>query len=572
MALVAAVEGVGVLLLIPLLAVLGAPTTGGGMGRVTELFFRGGSDPGLDRSLAITFAALVAVIAVHGFLRHTQRLYTTRLVESYKHDLRTKLFRVLTRADWRFHLRSNTSRVAETITADVGKAGASLSETLSAARGLVHALVFLAIGLYLSSAATVVALAIGAVWIAALKAPMTRAKVAREEHSEAVEWAYAATSDLLRGMETAKSQADEERQIRRFEWAASRLPRAETEAGRSRGEERVLMTTGAAIAGSLLVLAGVRFLGLELATLLVLGYLVARLVADLGSVKRAVRAVGARSEATSRVDELLAEAASAAEPQTWRGAPTLVLREAVRLHHATLSAASTDGRARVCDVSLRVPARQTTALIGPPGGGRNTVGQLVRGLLMPDSGEVSIDGQVLEGPDLRGWRRSVGYVCRDIVLFDDTLLANLTDDDRQVPEVRHAIQAAQLGGLVAALPEGLKTPLRGLGLESFDGTRLLLGLARALLRKPQLLVVDDIGSSLNPEDEALIRRALRTVRGVVTVLVITDRLTLARDADLIHWIERGRRVESGTWSDLMGAGGRFRTLADLEPMETAGAT
>lgn len=564
------VECAGVLLLVPLLAAFGIRASSGGIGVLDDLLIASQREPGLTASLAVVFAALVSVIAVHGFIRHKLQLYTTSLVESYKLGVRSGLFRALTRADWDFHLQSDPSRIVDTITTDVSIVGASVAQAMRVIQGLIHAVLYLVLALYLSATTTVLTLVIGAVWIAALRTPMRRARSSEDERSEAVRSVHAATFDLLDGMGAAKSHADEDRHVHRFEAAAARLSKAETEVGRSHGEERVLTTTGAAIASGVLVWAGVQFLGFELATLLVLAYVFGRLMGRLRSAERALRAVGVAAEASARVDTLLSEAVSAAEPATWRGAPTLSLGEVLRLANVSCTVSGRVVTASVRDVSLEVHAGRTTALMGPPGGGRDTVGQLIRGLLLPESGEISIDGRVLEGADFRGWRKGIGYVSRDVVFFEDTIQANLTDDERRVGEVQHALHAAQLDGFLASLPRGAETLLSRIGRELDDGERLRLALARALLRRPRLLVFDDTRATLDSQEEALIRRALARLHQAMTILIITDRPSLARDADLIYWIERGRKVESGTWTELMGAGGRLRSLAEAEQMEAAG--
>jgi ATP-binding cassette subfamily C protein len=221
------------------------------------------------------------------------------------------------------------------------------------------------------------------------------------------------------------------------------------------------------------------------------------------------------------------------------------------------------GRDAAAGLDLWIEARRTTAVVGPSGAGKTTVADLVMGLVRPAAGRVVVDGRVLDEGWLRGWREGIGYVSQDTVLFHDTVRANLlwarpnAGDD----EVWEALRAAAADGFVGALPQGLDTVVGDRGVRLSGGERQRLALARALLRRPALLILDEATSALDTENERRIRDAIAALHGRVTILLITHRLSSVRDADVIHVLEAGRLVESGDWATLLAKpGGRFRDL------------
>jgi ATP-binding cassette subfamily C protein len=189
------------------------------------------------------------------------------------------------------------------------------------------------------------------------------------------------------------------------------------------------------------------------------------------------------------------------------------------------------------------------------------------GLLTPDQGTVRVDGIPLSVDVLRAWRAQVGYVPQEAFLFHDTIGANLAwaAPQADVAAMAEALDLAAAGEFVARLPEGLDTVVGERGAQFSGGERQRLALARALLRKPAVLVLDEATSALDPEGEGRIVDAITSLRGSVTTVIITHRLSLAARADVIHVLEAGRVVETGDWPTLASRPhGRFRSLCQAQ--------
>jgi ATP-binding cassette subfamily B protein len=218
--------------------------------------------------------------------------------------------------------------------------------------------------------------------------------------------------------------------------------------------------------------------------------------------------------------------------------------------------------AGLADVSFTVPPGTTTALVGASGAGKTTIARLALRLIDPQLGTVGLDGLDLRGVSLASLRASVALVPQDVALFNDTLLANIAfgDPDADEAQVWAAAEAAELAAFIAGLPQRMATRVGERGLKLSGGERQRVGLARALLANPRLLILDEATSALDGVTEAAIQATLRKVRAGRTSLVIAHRLSTIVDADQILVLRRGRIVERGTHEDLLTARGEYAAL------------
>jgi ATP-binding cassette, subfamily C, bacterial len=241
------------------------------------------------------------------------------------------------------------------------------------------------------------------------------------------------------------------------------------------------------------------------------------------------------------------------------------LRDAVRLDSVSFWYEDVPEPA-LGSVTLRIPAGQTTAIVGPSGAGKSTLADLLLGLIVPTEGRVLVDETPLTPGLLPAWRDQIGYVPQDSFHFHDTVRTNLlwARPDASEAELQEALEVAA-AGFVKRLPQGLDTVLGDRGVRLSGGERQRIALARALLRRPAMLILDEATSSLDSENERRVQDAIERLHGRLTILIITHRLTTVRRADLIHVLDGGEVVESGNWDALLnGSTGRFRSLCDSQ--------
>jgi subfamily B ATP-binding cassette protein MsbA len=225
-----------------------------------------------------------------------------------------------------------------------------------------------------------------------------------------------------------------------------------------------------------------------------------------------------------------------------------------------------DGNAALRDVTFTVPGGQTVALVGRSGAGKSTIFNLAPRLYDVSGGAVAIDGQDVRSVSLASLRRAIALVSQDVVVFDDTVAANIgfgrPDADRGAIEA--AARAAAAHDFIMRLPQGYDTVLGPAGARLSGGERQRLALARAILKDAPILLLDEATSALDAESENLVQEALKRLEAGRTTLVIAHRLATVRAADLIVVLDDGRVAETGTHDDLLARNGIYAMLYRLQ--------
>ena len=224
------------------------------------------------------------------------------------------------------------------------------------------------------------------------------------------------------------------------------------------------------------------------------------------------------------------------------------------------------------DIDLTIRAGKTTAFVGSTGSGKSTLVKLLLRFYTAQSGRILLDGTPINDLNLQDLRRAIGYVSQDTFLTDGTVAENIAygaagaSDDA----IAQAAQASESTEFIDKLPLGFATRIGERGQKLSGGQRQRLALARAILKNPPILVLDEATSAVDNETEAAIQRSLDVVSRNRTTIVIAHRLSTVRHADCIHLLENGRIVESGTHDALVRQGGGYAALWRLQTGERAG--
>ena len=227
------------------------------------------------------------------------------------------------------------------------------------------------------------------------------------------------------------------------------------------------------------------------------------------------------------------------------------------------------------DIDLDIPAGQTIALVGGSGSGKSTLINLVARFFDPSEGQISLDGQALPTLQLHDLRRQVAWVGQHVVLFDDSVAANIAYGQPQASpaDIQSAAQQAHAWDFIQQLPQGLQHPVGHNGNQLSGGQRQRIAIARAFLKNAPILLLDEATSALDNVSEQAVKQALESLRQQRTVLVVAHRLSTVRNADRIVVMERGRVVETGTHEALAAAGGAYaRLLQSAEGLQDDSAS
>ncbi|MHB8528733.1 MAG: ABCB family ABC transporter ATP-binding protein/permease [Caulobacteraceae bacterium] len=386
----------------------------------------------------------------------------------------------------------------------------------------------------------------------------------RRALNEADSEAAAMAVDALMNYETIKAFGSEERMVDEYHRALMTYAQAAVKANTSlqvlNGVQAVVLSLGLAattLLAGLEVLHGRMSLGGVTACVLILQTVYAPLF-TLGTNYRLIRQAFVDMEqmlGLMAVRPEIVESPSARDLPPASGSGARLLFENVAFRHAARSV-GVDG------IDFEAGPGTTLALVGPSGAGKTTIVRLALRLVDPQAGRVLIDGVDLKEAREASLRAAVALVPQDVALFNATLGSNIAFADPDASEARvwAAADAAELADFIRGLPQGMATRVGERGLKLSGGERQRVGLARALLADPRLLILDEATSALDGPTEAAIQATLRKVRTGRTTLVVAHRLSTIADADQILVVKRGRIVERGDHAGLLAAGGEYAAL------------
>lgn len=559
--LLAVTEGVGVLLLAPLLGLVGVMEENP-LPRAEGWLHSGFAALGVQPTLG---GVLLLFVVITGLRIATQRRHAL-LTASVREDLvsahRVRLYRAMAHAEWRMLVTRSPSEFAHLLTSEVGRVGAAITQLTDLAVAVVVALVYLALALRLSAAMAVLVLGSAAVLAWGVRGALDRSRAAGARAADARAHLHAAIGEHVASMKMARSYGAIDRHLAEFISLsnASRAVSLDVDAGVT--DLQRTLDLGSTVLLAMIVYISSTILHVQSALLLVLLFIFARLMPRLITAYRLLQSLAIALPIVDAVNRLEQECLAAAEPSA-AAERDVTLADAIRFEQVSFTYPRREAPT-VRNVNLTIAIGETTAIVGPSGSGKSTIADLLMGLLPPDDGRITIDGEPLAADRMASWRRQVAYVPQDAFLFHDTVRANLdwarpgaTDG-----ELWSVLRAAAADQFVAQLPHGLDTVVGERGVLLSGGERQRLALARALLRRPEVLVLDEATSALDGENELRIQQAVDALHHRLTIVVITHRLSTIRHADMIYVIEDGTVVRAGHW-DALTAGGdrRFHDLA-----------
>jgi ATP-binding cassette, subfamily C, bacterial len=561
-------EGIGFALLLPTLQVAGFNLTGQGeAGRYASIVSNALFRVGLRPSLILLLGIFVMLVGVRTVLGQIENVWTYAVQEQVEHHLRRKLYHAIAEANWLFVCRSRASDFTHALTSETNRVGEAANLALVFVGEIVLGTLYMAIAFALSAGMTALVLISGALLTMIFRGRTHAIEVQGEEVSETTKSLYSASIEHLQSLKAAKTYGAQQRNFAIFSALSADVVRANMNGARQQAVAATWFELGSVVILAVVLFVSIRVLAVPPASILILLLLFARVMPRIMTGQRHYRGFVNSLPSFANLLDIEARCTAAAEPAAHRHEQLSLTRE---LAADGVSFSYSEGRVpAVRDLSLMIPAGRVVALVGPSGGGKSTIADILMGLIAPDSGTLSLDGRPLGPEDVRGWRDRIGYVAPETFLFHDTIRANLkwARPDSSEEEMLEALRQASAFDFVAGLPHGLDTVVGDRGMMLSQGERQRLALARAFLRRPSMLILDEATNSLDSENEARVLDAIESRRGELTVVLIAHRLSTIRSADLIYVIDDGKVVESGDWASLSAIrDGRFRALWEAQSL------
>lgn len=535
-------QGIGLLMLIPFLQLIGigdsAPT--GLVAIIGKIW----NFTGLPLSLPAVLAVYVGIVSLYAFIQRWSTILNSKLSHAFTRKLRDDLFKSMARVQWLRFTQIRGSDINHVMTSNLTTVDNGTYGLFALISTVFVVLVHVGIAMMLSFPLTCVAMVSSGFLLLVLRPLNRRSYELGEEWRQTMAALFGVLMDHLSGMKVAKSFGAEDRHIRSFCSLSGNL---EQQANRFAG---ILSSTGmyyeigGVIVVSVFFLVGVQILQIPVSRLLIMVFLFASLVPMFSWMQRTWQGTLNMLPAYKAVLEMGERFRAAEEPLVSGQVSPIELERGVEFRDVFFRYDKEDSNFILNGIELLIRARETTVILGPSGGGKSTFADLLIGLLTPDTGQVLIDGKQLEGDVLHSWRRSVGYVPQESLLFHETLKQNMrwASPESSEEDIWQALRLAAAEDFVRTLPEGLNTIVGDRGVRLSGGQRQRIALARALLRKPTLLLLDEATSNLDAENEQRIIQALQGLRGTMTVVFISHRQSAVECSDRVVVIEGGRAV------------------------------
>lgn len=492
---------------------------------------------GLEANIVTLGCFVVAMVILKNILTLVAMTYVGYTVADITTNLRRDLVGQLLGVRWNYFTKQPLGEITNALSGEASRAGQAY---LSAANVLVFAFqaaVYTVVALFISWQVALIALAVGASVAMALGFLIRKSKRAGMSQTKHTSNFIAYLSDTLNNIKPLKAMSRQTDFARLLDRNISKLRRAlrkqviAKEALKASNE-----TLAAIVIGSGFILAIV-YWGFPPAELAVIGLALTQLVKTFGKIQssyqQAVILESAYYGILSQIEKTKAEREPdpSSEPPTFEHACSFV---DVHFSHPRNTV--------LMGVTIEFPKNTTTVITGPSGSGKTTITDILLGFYPPASGKVLIDGRSLQEFSLREWRSMIGYVPQEPILFHDTIMANIALGNAEITEedVRRALKLAGALEFVDMMPMGLRTEVGEKGAMISGGQRQRIAIARALACRPQILILDEVTSALDPNAEQEIVQNIRGLSGQVTVIAITHRPAFLDIADRVYHLEAGK--------------------------------
>lgn len=534
------VEGIGLAALLPLLNIVASDGSGSTsrVGRMLEdTLLAAGLQPSIGLMLLI-IVLLTTAKAAFMLLAASQISYTSAKVTM---NLRLEVLRHLMRARWSFFIRQRSGSLSTAISSEPNRAAACFLQTARMLTSAIQIVVYVALSFLISWQVSIAALVVSVVSSILLNRFVIIAGRVGKQQNQLTRSLLSRLIDGFQAMKPIKAMGREEQLVPLLESDIRDL--SETQRRQLMSKEALLQyrepITAIALGISIYFLLTYWNPGLE--GLLVMALLFLRIVSKASSLQGNMQGIAGALPAYWFIRSILSTANLAAEPLG--NGKEVALKSAIRLKNVSFSYRK---KAVLRDISLTIPAGAFVTITGPSGGGKTTLADIIVGLLRPQEGEVWIDDIELQSADRRKWRRRVGYVPQETVLFHDSVLNNVTLRDESISEERviEALKQVDAWDFVQQMPDGIHSVVGERGTQLSGGQRQRLAIARALVDKPDLLVLDEATTALDPATEAAICATVRSLGGQITIVAISHQAALQEAADIVYKLDHGELLST----------------------------
>lgn len=501
----------------------------------------------------ILFIYLVVAIGSR-YLYRKIAIQNAVIQTGFLRNLRTESYFALFQTKWSFFLKHRKSDLINIVDSEVAEVGAGISTVFALFSSLIFMVFQILIALILSPIITIFVLISGLCLVILNRNFLKKSfALGNRNYELGVEY-FAGMTDQLNGMKDIKSNSLEKSRLSWFHNITKEMEKEQIAYTTLKKTSEFYYKIASSLFIVLFIYISFTLFHSQVGQLILIILIFSRLWPQVTTIHSYLEYIAAEIPSFKVVKDFQEECKAMIEFQDedFINVEPLQFKKAIECRNVYFKYNVEEERQALKNINLSIPANQMTALVGKSGAGKSTLIDLIMGLNMPDTGEVTVDGTLLTNKNLLSLRKVISYVPQDPFLFNTSIRENLilTKENATDEEIWEALTFTNAADFVKKLPNSINTVIGDRGIRLSGGERQRIVLARAILKKPAILVLDEATSALDSESELYIQEALESLKGKMTIIVIAHRLSTIRNADQIIVIEDGQVVQQGGFKQL----------------------
>lgn len=554
MGFISLLDGIGILLLIPMISMSGIVSLEM-PGTIFQTFFSFLSHIPNALGLPVILGFYVLIVIGQNIIQRQITLRNATIQHGFFRHMRVSTYDSLLHANWPFFLKHKKSDLINLLTSEIARASAGTNSFLQFMTSLVFTMIQIIFAFWLSPTITVFVLVSGLLLLLFNRKFLKRSLALGQRTYDLSREYLGGISDQMNGIKDIKSNSLETSRMDWYRSITKRVQEEQLDYTRLKTKSQLYYKVSSACLIAIFIYFALQLFHAQGGQLMLIIVIFSRLWPRVTSIQGSLEQLSSTIPAFKAVITLNEESKNANEfkKEYSNSAAPLNVYKGITCRDVCFRYDNNKPTYALKNINLFIPVNQMTAFIGKSGAGKSTLIDLLMGLNQPETGEVLIDGVQLKSENLPSLRASISYVPQDPFLFNDSIRQNLSlvvpgasEDD-----MWEALEFSSAADFVRKLPNGLDTIIGDRGIKLSGGERQRLILARAILRKPSILVLDEATSALDIENEASIQKALEQLKGRMTIIVIAHRLSTIRNADQVVVLDEGRVIQRGAFAKLL---------------------
>ncbi|MDR7079107.1 ATP-binding cassette subfamily C protein [Neobacillus niacini] len=552
MLLISLFEGIGIFLLLPLIHLTEIVDLNINNSFLNQFSFIFQGIP-QTTSLLIIIGLFVLIMVGQSFFQRQQTILNVKIQQGFSCYIREETYKLILLANWGFFLKNRKSDLINSMISETGRVSGGISVFFSFISSFIFTLIQIGIACFFSIKMTIFVTLFGFLVVFFSRKFIKQSSKLGMDNIELGQTYMAGVTDSFNGIKDIKSNNIEEHHISWFKELNGKMVKNSIKAVELKTKSNFIYKVVSALLIGIFIFISIKMFEGQSASLFLILIIFSRIWPRITGIQSNLELLGLALPSFKKLLELQNQCIEGRElsERMIHNVNPIMMKKGLECKDVYFKYTKAEQYA-LQKINLRFPANRMTAIVGPSGAGKSTLIDILMGLNRPETGEVLIDGKTLTSENLLALRRSISYVPQDPFLFNNTIRENLLIIDKKAKDeqIWEALEFAVAADFVKRMPHGLDTMIGDRGIKLSGGERQRLVLARAILRKPSILVLDEATSALDTENETKIQNAIENLKGTMTIIIIAHRLSTIRNADQVIVLDNGEIIQQGQFGQL----------------------